>query len=524
MIILKINFKVVLTVFALILSISPNAKVFAALPDEVKDDFSNAIVLYENGSKAYVNGIETSIGDKDSFFKPETIKGRVLVPVGFIAKSLGGKVKWNGKEKTVTILTKDKTIKFKIGDKKYTVNGKENSMDIAPKWGYHDYNRVYIPVRALTQVFEKNLFCQNGLIIISDNKSFNFEKPLYNKILTSLAVPGLYVLDTDAGKLPELIDNTDLSEILKVENQWIYITDYENIYKININTLEKIKVVSDKINDASKVIVEKGYVYYSNASDGNKIYKVNEKDSSKIRINNDNSSIVSIVDAYIYYYTEKNTYGEDYGKISRIKIDGTGKKRLTKLDSVFEGVVDGWLYYDKVEYPVGYGVPGKLHRLKHDGSKYEQLADSRGQIQNIEKDKIYLKLGSVMGSLARMDRDGKNLEVLVDGAIVNFYKVNDWIYYYRTDRSIYRVNINTKKKEKVFKDEGSYSFQIADNHIYFESANGLSVADMDGKNLRSLLEGNNLLNSRELGISVFNISGNKLFLRLYNRTQNKVDM
>lgn len=526
MVILKRNFKVkiVLMVLTLIFFIPLNVKVFAALPDEVRDEISNAIVLYENGSKAYVNGIETSIGDKDSFFKPETIQGRVLVPVRFIAESLGGKVKWNSKEKAVIVSTKDKNIKFKIGDKKYTVNGKENSIDVAPKWGHHDYNTAYIPIRALAQAFEKNLFYQNGLIIISDNKSFNFEKPLYNKILASLAAPGLYVLDADSGKEPELIDNTDLFEILKIENEWIYINDYDNVYKINTNTLQKIKVISDKIDPGYKVIVENGSIYYSNAFDGNKIYKVNEKDSSRTRINDDDSEIVGIVDGYIYYYTERDAYGEVYGKIWRIKTDGTDKKQLTNQDSIFEGVVDGWFYYDKVEHPVSYGVPGKLHRLKLDESKDEQLADDRGQFQIIEEDKIYLKLGTVMGSVGRMERDGKNLEVIADDLIIEFYKVNDWIYFSRTDGSIYKVTTDGKKEEKVINDEGAYNFQIADNHIYYESAAGLNVVDMDGKNLRDLLDGSSLLNSGDLYISDFNISGNKVFLRLGNRTQNKVNL
>ncbi len=513
--------KIFLIVLVLTLTMPLSIKAFAELPEEVKQKLSNAIVLYEDGTRAYVNGAETSIGPADSYFKPETINGRVFVPLRFIAEGLGAKVNWD-KKRAAIIESKDKIIGLKVGSKKFTVDGKEKFMDVAPKWGAFDDNSIYVPVRAIAQTLGKNLFYQDGLIIISDSKDLNFQKPVFNKILSNLGAPGLYTLDLGSDDQLKFINKGEYFDIAKIDNEWVYISDFNNLYKVNVNTLEKNVVIPSGIRIASKVIVENGWVYYSNASDGNKIYKVNLNDGIKTRLNHEDSGIIEIVDGYLYYYYNEF---EDSGKISRIKTDGSDKRQLTKNRSMFEGVVDGWLYYDKMDYEGCGGsdcFPGKLHRVELDGSQNQELADSRGQFQSVEKDKIYFMLGDVIGQICEMERDGKNIKVIVDKAIPNFYKANAWIYY-SGNNGITRVTVDGMKEEKIMEgNAASIIYGITNEWLYYGTMNGLNMSSLDGKNIRKLLDESSLV-SKGLYVDSIEISEDKIFIKLYSQRNNKVN-
>lgn len=80
---------------------------------------------------------------------PPVIKeGRTLIPVKAVANALGAKVKWISEESKVIITKEDNpitiTIELILGERKYTVNGKEIEMDTeAQVIG----NRTYVPLR-----------------------------------------------------------------------------------------------------------------------------------------------------------------------------------------------------------------------------------------------------------------------------------------------------------------------------------------------------------------------------------------
>lgn len=81
---------------------------------------------------------------------------RTLVPVRFVAESLGAKVDWEQKTKTATIVQKDKTIKLTIDSQKATVNNQSINLDknSIPKlvtFSNKD-SRTMVPVRLISEV------------------------------------------------------------------------------------------------------------------------------------------------------------------------------------------------------------------------------------------------------------------------------------------------------------------------------------------------------------------------------------
>ncbi|MBH5320068.1 hypothetical protein I6N90_19890 [Paenibacillus sp. GSMTC-2017] len=75
-------------------------------------------------------------------------KDRTMVPVRFVSEALGAEVKWNDKEKKVTITQGKTKVVLKIGNKSLDVNGKVEQMDTV---AIKSNERTFVPVRFVSQ-------------------------------------------------------------------------------------------------------------------------------------------------------------------------------------------------------------------------------------------------------------------------------------------------------------------------------------------------------------------------------------
>ncbi len=64
---------------------------------------NNHLILQIGNPNAYVNGIQKFIDPSNLKVVPEIVNGRTMLPLRFVAESLGCDVQWNGDTKTVTI-------------------------------------------------------------------------------------------------------------------------------------------------------------------------------------------------------------------------------------------------------------------------------------------------------------------------------------------------------------------------------------------------------------------------------------
>ncbi len=79
-------------------------------------------------------------------------KNRTQVPIRFIAEELGFDVKWIPETRNVKIQNGSKTLLFKIGSDKCTVNGKTVKLDNKV---FIRYNRTFLPLRFISESFDK---------------------------------------------------------------------------------------------------------------------------------------------------------------------------------------------------------------------------------------------------------------------------------------------------------------------------------------------------------------------------------
>ncbi|MBQ1947797.1 MAG: InlB B-repeat-containing protein, partial [Clostridia bacterium] len=101
------------------------------------------IVLTIGETKAMVFGREVQIDAA-----PMIQNDRTMLPIRFIAESLGAEVLWEEETKTVTVKNTDKVIKIVIGEAKALVGEEEKELDSA---AFIENNRTYLPLRFIAE-------------------------------------------------------------------------------------------------------------------------------------------------------------------------------------------------------------------------------------------------------------------------------------------------------------------------------------------------------------------------------------
>jgi hypothetical protein len=106
------------------------------------------VTMAATGSAA--SGIRVLFDEQEVQFdaNPFIEAGRTLVPVRALAERLGFTVGWDQPEQKITLTKGDSTILLWIGSSKVVVNGKEGTVDVAPK---QVGNRTFVPVRFVAE-------------------------------------------------------------------------------------------------------------------------------------------------------------------------------------------------------------------------------------------------------------------------------------------------------------------------------------------------------------------------------------
>lgn len=128
----------------------------------------NAIVLKVNSNKTLVNGSEKNV-DENTAVVPFIENSRTLLPLRYIAESLGANVMWTDETREIKITLGSNTIIMHLGSDIYTINGIEYKMDVEAK---SVSGRTMIPVRYISEALNKSVFWDDkGLIVISDKNN-----------------------------------------------------------------------------------------------------------------------------------------------------------------------------------------------------------------------------------------------------------------------------------------------------------------------------------------------------------------
>ncbi|MCK9478845.1 MAG: beta-propeller domain-containing protein [Firmicutes bacterium] len=180
--------KKILSILLLVFIVLP----MSASPSIAQPSLDNAVVLYVDSNAALSKNEQIQI-DTDGNVTPVVENARVLVPARFIAERFGFTVSYTEQLMLVSIVSSDKNISYVIGSNVMTVNGTEQLIDpenynVAAKTAG---GRTLIPVRSFAEAIGKQVFYDEGLIIISDDAldySLVEDKSIINEIIKKVNV------------------------------------------------------------------------------------------------------------------------------------------------------------------------------------------------------------------------------------------------------------------------------------------------------------------------------------------------
>ncbi len=125
-------------------AVSGNITLYAKWTEKAEENIADKqIILTINEKEATVFG-KTVIND----VAPVIVNGRTMLPIRFIAESLGATVDWNDTEKKVTIKSEDKEIVIYIGSDTAYVDGAAKELDVE---AFIKDSRTYLPLRFISE-------------------------------------------------------------------------------------------------------------------------------------------------------------------------------------------------------------------------------------------------------------------------------------------------------------------------------------------------------------------------------------
>ncbi|MDC3418364.1 DUF5050 domain-containing protein [Aquibacillus salsiterrae] len=184
--------------------------------------------------------------------------------------------------------------------------------------------------------------------------------------------------------------------IAALQGDWVYFSNISQgykLYKMRLDGTGKQLLASDR---SLYINVVGDWIYYINQSDQAKMYKVRTDGTQKTRIDDQHSAtVISVVGDWIYYVTQSEQY-----KLFKIKTDGTGKTQLGN-DALVEEMyaTEDWIFYTLQNQNL------KIFKIKPDGTQRIQVTEYGARQLIIEGDWLYF-VNQTMPGIWRVKWDG----------------------------------------------------------------------------------------------------------------------
>lgn len=152
--------------------VSPKPEAAADVPvqkDPKAARLENTVIMQIGNVAAAKGGGLTRVDKNNSLVMPYIdSSGRTMVPVRFLAESLGATVGWDGAKRQISIALDNKKIVMTVGSKAYTINGSSKTMDTVPVIN-KGWDRTMVPMRFVAESLGMDVKWDpvNKLVILS---------------------------------------------------------------------------------------------------------------------------------------------------------------------------------------------------------------------------------------------------------------------------------------------------------------------------------------------------------------------
>ncbi|MDF2883881.1 MAG: serine/threonine protein kinase [Clostridiaceae bacterium] len=242
------------------------------------------------------------------------------------------------------------------------------------------------------------------------------------------------------------------------EGDWIYFSnssDNNSLYKMKTDG-SGIKKISNL--QCKNINAINGWVYFTSpGKDGSNIYKIRDNGTGLKQLSSDirGDSSLYVVGQWMYYS------GENF-KLSKMRIDGGKSIELNNTQGT-SIIVDGdWIYYSMLGHD--------MNKIKTDGTAMSKLDHGMPGFINVENGWIYYTNGSDNDIIYKVKTDGTGFQLIgYEPVTMGMAVQNGWVYYInmRDNRNIYKTKTDGSERKKLTSDGGIDNISIIDNYIYY---------------------------------------------------------
>lgn len=125
------------------------------------------ITAFRAGENKVLEGGKAAAMDPDGIAIPFEEADRTMVPIRFLTESMGAYVSWDDVYQTATIAFDECTMQVTVGFPEFLVDGEYYQSDVPARLVGE---RLFVPVRALSEALGKTVTFEQGTVLISDGE------------------------------------------------------------------------------------------------------------------------------------------------------------------------------------------------------------------------------------------------------------------------------------------------------------------------------------------------------------------
>lgn len=241
-----------------------------------------------------------------------------------------------------------------------------------------------------------------------------------------------------------------------------------------------------------------GTIFFSNPSDGGKLYSMDANGGNLKRISLDRATYINADENYVYYV--RNNIGEslDFNFVAfhrnalvRMDHDGENVVVLDTEPSLYASLIGNYIYY--LHY--SQEDASTLYKVRIDGEEQQQVLDKAVFTCNVDGQYFYYNGMDTDGNIHRYDTVGDTTTTIYEGNCFQPIVSDGSDLYYidgNTDYSIIHTNLNYDEPVFVTRDSVE-CYNIYGSYIYYqrfsEEGSALCMIKTDGTEFQVLQEG-----------------------------------
>jgi len=346
-------------------------------------------------------------------------------------------------------------------------------------------------------VIQGEVIAYVGASGIADYNHLHFEVRRGEEILNPREILTQSILDDRSQIKNEHIFGTDKEEEPITETENPATEEDEPVTEVEIQPYPVVNPniygnTAGNLYNKGLVAVQGEWIYYTNNSDGNSLYKIRTDGTGKTKLNDESSLRINVVGEWVYYYNDILTDGLPINSpVYKIRIDGTERIWLFDEKITCMTVVGDWIYFSNQD---------GLYKIRTDATGKMKLHNDYVHCINVVGDWIYCT-SSPGARLYKIRTDGTEAIIFNDEISHMVIVAGDWIYYAEgREGHIYRVRTDGAGKEKIIDDNNVSALNISGDWIYYMYWNiqnntidgtdsGLYKSRLDGSDKTLIAEG-----------------------------------